>query len=997
MVAVRLARRRARRRDRRTARRRRAILAATALSCGLVVAGIADWEARTSVIQSWFFSRVAADLTYRVAAGPSPRIAFPADGPLDRRRGYTRLAEFERRLRARGFEIREQARFSPELAAHVSRGLDPPSWLPARAGLVVQGSGGETLYAPVDRSFEKAASVPELLRRALLFIEDRELAILEPPTRNPAINWQRLARAGLLFAAGSVGFDVPNEGGSTLATQMEKFRHSYAGRTNSPMEKLRQMFDASVKAYQDGRDTRDERRAILAHYLDSMPLSAAPGYGEVYGLGAGLWAWFGLELTDVIRDLAPGSEPAARAHALKHVLALVCAVREPSRLLLADRPALEERVDTYAALMAQERLITPALAKRVRAERIAFRYQPPAERLRVAAAGKAVDGIRRGLLSDLGLTDLYELDRLDLQARSTIDVPLQTRVSSLLGRMQDAAFVEERGLLQDRLLAHGDPSGVLYSVLLYERTAHGNLLRVQADSLEAGFDLNEDMKLELGSTAKLRTLAHYLEVVARLHRDLTALDPEERAARLTTSGDPLTRWAVSALEGGVTTLSEMLELALDREYSASPAEAFFTGGGVHRFHNFSSSDDQRVLTVREATARSVNLVYIRLMRDLVRYHEARLPYDPRAVLAAAEHPVRRRLLAEAAEEEARLLLFRAWDRLRGKQPRALLESLLGPHARSSRHMAILYFAWHSRQTWSLAGLARWFQAAGLPVDHLEPLYDSYDNPRLNLADYAYLLGRRPMDVFAGEQLWRDAGLGWRELWARSSSAREVASAWLFKPRNRPAQQRRLRIQIERDAFQAMTPHWQRLGFPFDRLVPSLATSIGSSSDRPAALAHLVGIILADGLNLPPIRVRELRFAVDTPYHTVFAPKRPRPQRVMEAAVARVLRAAMALVVEEGTARRVAGVFRGGAGAPVIVGGKTGSGDNRLDTFTREGELVTSHAVSRTATFVFYIGQRYFGVITAFVDGPAAGGYRFTSSLPVTVLKLLAPALSTRLR
>jgi hypothetical protein len=68
----------------------------------------------------------------------------------------------------------------------------------------------------------------------------------------------------------------------------------------------------------------------------------------------------------------------------------------------------------------------------------------------------------------------------------------------------------------------------------------------------------------------------------------------------------------------------------------------------------------------------------------------------------------------------------------------------------------------------------------------------------------------------------------------------------------------------------------------------------------------------------------------------------------------------------------------------------------MDTFSRDGETITSQAVSRTATFGFYVGERYFGVITAFVDGPAAGAYRFTSSLPVSVLKLFGPALSARL-
>jgi membrane peptidoglycan carboxypeptidase len=988
----------ARREASRSARRRRAILASIVIVGGLLAAGVVEREERTSFMQSHLFSWLASGMTYEIGPGPSTRIVFPTDGPLDRRRGYTRIGEFQRRLVERGYAVREQARFSPDLAAHLARGLDPPQWLPARAGLVVLGSGGEVLHAPIDRAFQQPGAVPALVRQALLFIEDRELERLDPSTRNPAINWGRFARAGLLLAAGRAGFDTPSEGGSTLVTQMEKFRHSSEGRTDSPMEKLRQMYDASLKAYQDGRDTRDERRAIVAHYLDSMPLSAVPGFGEVTGLGAGLWAWFGLDLRDVTRDLRADAPLDARARALKHVLGLLCAVREPTRLLLFDRSALEQRVDAYAGLLAQHGIIEAELARAVVAHDLAFDHRPPADRLRVAGAGKAVDGVRRVLLRELGVANFYGLDRLDLRARSTIDVALQARAARLLDRMDDPAFLEERALREERLLAHGDPSQVLYSVLLYERTPQGNLLRVHADSLDAAFDLNEDMKLELGSTAKLRTLAHYLEVVAGLHRELSPLGPAERRRRVAAAGDPLTRWAGSALARARHTLAEMLEAALDRRYSASPGEAFFTGGGVHRFRNFSDLDDARVLTVREATARSVNLVYVRLMRDLVRYQQARLPYDAGDVLAQVDHPTRRRLLERAAEEEDHLLLYRAWDRLRNKEPRALLAALLGERARSPRHAAILYFAWQPRESRGLAGLGRWFQAAGIPVSlhRVEQLFDAYDNPRLTLSDYAYLLGRRPMDVFAAGQLWRAPGLGWQELWSRSGEARAVSSAWLFKATNRRAQQRRLRVQIERDAFEAMTPYWRRLGFPFDRLVPSLATSIGSSSDRPAALAELMGIILADGARLPTSRLLELRFADRTPYHTVLARAPAAAERVMEPAVARALRATLALVVEEGTARRVKGAITDAQGEPVAIGGKTGSGDNRVDTVTREGEMITSSVVNRTATFVFYLGDRHFGVVTAFVDGPAAAAYRFTSSLPVTVFKLLGPDLSRRL-
>ena len=78
-----------------------------------------------------------------------------------------------------------------------------------------------------------------------------------------------------------------------------------------------------------------------------------------------------------------------------------------------------------------------------------------------------------------------------------------------------------------------------------------------------------------------------------------------------------------------------------------------------------------------------------------------------------------------------------------------------------------------------------------------------------------------------------------------------------------------------------------------------------------------------------------------------------------------------------------------------MGGKTGSGDNRFDVFGHGGRLVSSKAVNRTATFVFFVGD-YYGVLTAVVDGPESGDYSFTSMLPVHILRLLAPDLEQRL-
>ena len=77
---------------------------------------------------------------------------------------------------------------------------------------------------------------------------------------------------------------------------------------------------------------------------------------------------------------------------------------------------------------------------------------------------------------------------------------------------------------------------------------------------------------------------------------------------------------------------------------------------------------------------------------------------------------------------------------------------------------------------------------------------------------------------------------------------------------------------------------------------------------------------------------------------------------------------------------------------VEIGGKTGTGDHRFDTFGRGGQLLSSRVVNRSATLVFLIGDRYFGTMMAYVHEPYAANYKFTSAMPAQLLKVLTPVL-----
>lgn len=377
-----------------------------------------------------------------------------------------------------------------------------------------------------------------------------------------------------------------------------------------------------------------------------MPLAAVPGYGEVQGLGEGLHAWFGLDLQEVRLALAAEGESPAKVVAFKHALALICAVRSPTRLLVEDRDAL--RTSRYTA---------PSICRYNR--------------------------------------------------RST---SFSTTCTILNLSM----------LTAERLLSHGDPRKVIYSLLLYEVTSRGNFVRVQADSLERPFDLNTGMKMELGSTAKLRTVAHYLELIAGLYDE----KPSSASAN-----DPITQWAVRTLQQEPSIgLEAFLQRALERSYSASPGEVFFTGGGAHIFRNFDRGDSHRVLTIRTAIIHSTNLVFIRLMRDLVRFHTARLSYDANALIDDTNHPLRRSLLETIAEEESTATLEQVYRDHRGLREAEVIQRLLRERV-SPRRLAVLFYAWNirsDRQT-----LAHWLKAHGADVTPavVRKLERAYGNPQ----------------------------------------------------------------------------------------------------------------------------------------------------------------------------------------------------------------------------------------------------------------------------
>lgn len=990
--------------------------AAVLFTVVLCVAWIVVDEVQTSRRQAAWLSGLVSDLHYEVKPGPSPAIRFPGEGPFDERLGYHRLPEMVQRLAGQGYTVSAQARMSPKMIEYADEGLFATYREKTQAGLELQDCRGQPLAVAryPERTYERFEAVPSLLVDALLFIENRELLDPRFPMRNPAVEWDRFGKAVADQALRRLDESHTAAGGSTLATQIEKYRHSPGGRTDTAQEKLRQMASASLRAYLDRGDTLARRRQIVTDYLNTVPLSARAGFGEVNGTGDGLWAWYGRDFAEVNQLLATpiaDDEPMLaqrralafkqaltprQALAFKQALSLLVAQRRPSYYLAEGEPMLRQLTDSYLRVMADAGVITPTLRDAALPLALKLQTQFAVARPVSFIERKAANAVRGKLQSLLAVQRSYDLDRLDLAVASPLDGELQRTATALLRGLGDRQAARAAGLYGFRLLKAGDdPSKIIYSFTLFERGEHSNLLRVQTDNVDQPFDLNEGARLDLGSTAKLRTLITYQELVAELHRRWSGLSAEQLAALKISRRDPLGRWARDHLaRGGDVSLAAMLDAAMERSYSASPNEGFFTGGGMHHFENFEPEDNHRTMTVREALTRSVNLVFVRLMRDVVYHVMARSEGESTALIDDASNPRRQQYLARFADHEGREFVARFYRKYVGK-PAQEAEDLLVHSARPTpARLAAAFYGLEPEASVDRLGvfIAQRLPNADLSAAALQALRDRFGPGRWSLADRGYLAGVHPLELWLAGYLREHAKATLGEAVAASAEQRQEVYQWLFKTRHKGAQDARIRKLIEEDAFAEIQKAWRRLGYPFESLTPSYASALGASGDRPAALAELMGIIVNGGMRLPVTRVASLQFARGTPYETHLAHQPAQAERVLQPEVADVVRSALIGVVENGTAKRLKGALVRRDGGVVEIGGKTGTGDHRFDTHGRGGRLISSRVVSRSATLVFLIGKRHFGTIMAYVREPYAANYKFTSAMPAQLLKVLAPVL-----
>jgi membrane peptidoglycan carboxypeptidase len=984
---------------RRTRTRSRLVWLTIAGGVALVLAVAAIVEFRTSVLQALLFSTFARRMTFALEPGASSPVKLHNPGPYDTRLGYNRLPVFVERLQEAGYVAESQARLSARQAALGGWGLFPVYREKNQAGLAITDRGGQILseVRVPERVYDRFEAIPPPIVDALLFVENRDL--LDPGRRhlNPGVEWYRLTKAMSLDVLAHFGRKGQVIGASTLATQIEKFRHSPDGRTRSASDKFRQMLSASLRAYQDGVNTLPTRRRIVRDYLNSMPLAAVQGRGEILGLGDGLAAWYGMDFGETNRLLRSAANPAdpARGRAYKRVLSLILSARRPYYYLTESQPALEEFTNSYLRVMAQAGVIDGATRDAALKQKLDFRAVGPLPTVDWSER-KGANLVRARLTGLLAVPALYDLDRLDLTAQSTLDGAAQDAVGRLLSSLRDPARVQALGLKGFHLLERGDPSRVLYSFTLYERVGRANLVRVQTDNLDQPLDLNAGARLDLGSTAKLRTLITYLESIAAIHARLAPLNADELRTTEVHPRDHLTAWTLEYLQKNrAASLPATLDAAMERRYSASPGE-FATGSGLQSFHNFEKEDDSRIMSVREGFRHSVNLVFIRLMRDIVDHYLFKEPESLARVMEDPEDPDRPAYLSRFADREGSEFIRRFYKKYQGRTHEEAVDLMLSSARQTPRALCA---ALRSVEPDPGVDVFKGFLKARLPGEHLsddviEDVYNTCAPARFSLMDRGFVARVHPLELWLVTYLRDHPDADLPTVLAQSAEERQEVYGWLLKTRRRHAQDKRIRNLLELEAFLEIQRGWQRLGYPFASITPSLGTAIGSSGDRPAALARLMGIIVSDGVSYPSVLIERLTFGTETPYETHLVRHADGAgEQVLAREVVLVVKKALVDVVEHGTAQSLNPSLRRPHGGAYAAGGKTGTGDHRYETFAPGGRLISSRVVERASTFVFMIGDRFFGTITAYVAGQRAAQYEFTSALPVRLLAILMPTLS----
>ncbi len=921
-------------------------------------------ELKTSYVQSFIFNRKASKAEYVISNGKNSTIIYPKTGPFNIRAGYTSFDSIINNLGKNGWMIEKQANWNNGLRDIVLGNYSLPHKEKDVIGLSIFDKDNNVFYRfnKPQNTYKTFEEIPKLLIDTLLFVENGEL-LDGYKNKNPVIEWDRLfSNVGLLLL-NKIGFNTKANGASTLATQIEKFKHSPNGKTEiggkkSIKEKYRQIVSASMKAYKNSRNTKQYRKDIVVEFVNSVPLGAISNYGEVFGFGDAMYMWYGIDFNTLNKSLL-NYDPKI----FKYVLSLILAERRPNYYLNKNAAALEALCATYLNLLYKNGIISHYLYINSLKTGVIFNKHG----IKTEKSKKGDLNIRNSLFTMLRNNNLYDMNNMDIETKTVIDRSVQNKINLAL------ANIDLSDLKGRRLLAtHNDLNDLNIGFTLFKSNGNVNDLIIQTDNENKEFNINDGMKLELGSTAKLRTLVTYLETIAEIYSNIKNRH----------SNDNLSKWVLKQVNTKPElTIGELLELAMNKKYSGSPSESFYTGGGMHTFSNFEGKYNG-IITVRQAFYMSVNLVFIRIMKDIVDY-----TIQTKVIPDGLTDDLKKKYVDRFIIFEGNVYLDKFYNKYNGLDKNKAFELMIDNVPKIPFRLATAYRTVYPKN--SIEDFTKFINSKVKYNKSMYDLYNKYEYGKYNWQDLGYITRLHPLELWL--VAYMQDNILTRELRKKAIPIINESYNWILKPNKERARKRGISQLLEIDAFHHIHKKWRNVGYSFPKLVPSYATAIGSSGDKPISLARLVGIIINNGNMCKERKFEYIHFGKNTPYESLLK-FNGGCKNVIDQRVADVVKNAMLGVVNNGTARKIKSAYK-----EFSVGGKTGTGDNKYKIYNKKWKLKGKSVKNRTGTFVFFINSKWFGVLTTYVNGENASKYKFTSSLPMKILSMLKPELAPLLK